>query len=89
MMNKQVYDLEDRLLGYSVRIIKIVEQLPGTYAGKHVANQILRSGTSPYPNHGDVLWAGAAPFQSDVFRSSDRHNFLVLNHDPLPGCSSG
>jgi hypothetical protein len=27
-MNKQTYDLGDRLLEYSVRIIKIVEQLP-------------------------------------------------------------
>jgi hypothetical protein len=27
-MNKQTYDLEERLLEYSVQIIKIVEQLP-------------------------------------------------------------
>ncbi|MFH1294010.1 MAG: hypothetical protein ABIJ44_07765 [Pseudomonadota bacterium] len=29
-MKKQTYDLEERLLEYSVRIIKIVEQLPNT-----------------------------------------------------------
>jgi hypothetical protein len=29
-MKKQIYDLEERLLEYSVRIIKIVEQLPNT-----------------------------------------------------------
>ena len=50
---KQIYDLEERLLEYSVRIIKIVEQLPNTKAGNHVAGQLLRSGTSPYPNHGE------------------------------------
>ncbi len=53
-MKNQIYDLEERLLQYSVRIIKIVEQLPNTKAGKHVAGQLLRSGTSPYPNHGEA-----------------------------------
>ncbi len=47
-MEKQTYDLEERLLEYSVRIIKIVEQLPNTIAGNHVAGQLLRSWTSPY-----------------------------------------
>ena len=51
---KQIYDLEERLLEYSVRIIKIVEQLPNNRAGNHVAGQLLRSGTSAYPNHGEA-----------------------------------
>ena len=51
---KQKYDLEGRLLSYSVRIVKIVEQLPNTRAGNHVSGQLLRSGTSPYPNHGEA-----------------------------------
>jgi four helix bundle protein len=51
---KQTYDLEERLLDYSVRIIKIVELLPNTRTGNHVAAQLLRSGTSPYPNHGEA-----------------------------------
>jgi four helix bundle protein len=53
-MKKQTYDLEERLLDYSVSIIKIVEQLPNTRAGNHVTGQLLRSGTSPYPNHGEA-----------------------------------
>jgi len=53
-MVKEKYDLEERLLEYSVRIIKLVEQLPNTRAGNHVAGQLLRSGTSPYPNHGEA-----------------------------------
>ena len=53
-MKKQTYDLEERLLEYSVRIIKIVELLPNTRVGNHVAGQLLRSGTSPYPNHGEA-----------------------------------
>ncbi len=53
-MENQKYDLEERLLAYSVQIIKIVEQLPKTRVGNHVAEQLLRSGTSPYPNHGEA-----------------------------------
>ena len=53
-MKKQTYDLEERLLEYSVRIIKIVGYLPNTRTIGHVAGQWLRSGTSPYPNHGEA-----------------------------------
>jgi four helix bundle protein len=53
-MTKRKYDLEERLLAFSVRIIKIVEQLPNTRTGNHVAGQLLKSGTSPYPNHGEA-----------------------------------
>ena len=54
------YDLEERLLTYSVRIIKIIEQLPDSRVGNHVAGQLLRSGTSPYPNHGEAQAAESA-----------------------------
>jgi four helix bundle protein len=40
-------------LEYSAAIVRIVEHLPNTRAGNHVAGQLLRSGTSPYPNHGE------------------------------------
>ncbi len=53
-MKKQKYDLEERLLEYSVSIIKLVEKLPNTRAGNHVAGQLIKSGTSPYPNHGEA-----------------------------------
>ncbi|MFA6717368.1 MAG: four helix bundle protein [Victivallaceae bacterium] len=58
-MNKKKYDLEERLLDYSVRIIKPVERLPDTGTGSHVAGQLLRSGTSPCPNHGEAQAAGS------------------------------
>jgi four helix bundle protein len=48
------YDLEDRLLEFSVRIIRLCEKLPKSLAGQHVAKQVLRSGTSPYANHGEA-----------------------------------
>jgi len=54
-MNKdRTYDLQDRLIDYSVRIIKLAGALPDTKAGKHVSGQILRSGTSPAPNYGEA-----------------------------------
>ncbi len=53
-IKKQTFDLEERLLEYSVRIVKLVEQLPKTRTGNHIAGQLLRSGTSPYPNHGEA-----------------------------------
>ena len=53
-MKKHTYDLEERLLKYSVRIINLIEQLPNTKAGNHIAGQLLRSDTSPYPNHGEA-----------------------------------
>lgn len=53
-MPERKYDLEDRLLEYSSGIIKIVENLPNSRAGNHVAGQLLRCGTSPYANHGEA-----------------------------------
>ena len=53
-MKQQIFDLEERLLEFSVRIIKVVEQLPNSRIGNHVAGQLLRSGTSAYPNHGEA-----------------------------------
>jgi four helix bundle protein len=48
------YDLEDRLIDFSVRIIDIVEKLPNTRTGNHIANQLIRCGTSPAPNYGEA-----------------------------------
>ena len=48
------YDLEERLLDFAARIIRLVETLPNTRAGNHVAGQLLRSGTSALPNHGEA-----------------------------------
>jgi len=50
-------ELEDRLVNFAVRIIKLSANLPKTPAGKHVAGQIMRSGTSPAPNYGEARGA--------------------------------
>jgi four helix bundle protein len=51
------FDLEERLLEYAVRIIRLVDALPPTRAGRHVADQLLRCGTSPLANHGELQGA--------------------------------
>ncbi len=48
------YDLEERLLEYSVRIVTLIDILSNTRAGNHVAGQLLRSGTAALPNHGEA-----------------------------------
>ncbi len=53
-MKERVFDLDQRLLDYAAEIVRIVERLPNTRAGNHVAGQLLRSGTSPLPNHGEA-----------------------------------
>src|SRR5688572_2090369 len=53
----QADQLEERLISFAVRIIKLAARLPRTPAGKHVAGQILRSGTSPAPNYGEARGA--------------------------------
>ena len=50
-------ELEERLIDFAVRIVKLSAKLPRTPAGKHVAGQILRSGTSPAPNYGEARGA--------------------------------
>ena len=50
-------ELEDRLIDFAVRIIKLSANLPKTPAGKHIAGQIRRSGTSPAPNYGEARGA--------------------------------
>jgi four helix bundle protein len=50
-------ELEERLIDFAVRIIRLSAALPKTPAGKHIAGQILRSGTFPAPNYGEARGA--------------------------------
>jgi four helix bundle protein len=44
-------ELAERLLDFAVRIGKVVNALPATRLGRHIAAQLVRSGTSPAPNY--------------------------------------
>ena len=48
------YDLEERILAYAVRVVRLVDRLPKSRGGDHLGGQLLRSGTSPALNHGEV-----------------------------------
>ena len=54
MTKERKFDLQERFICYAVEIIRLSEQLPETKAGRHVCDQILRSGTSPAPNYGEA-----------------------------------
>ncbi|MBN2415265.1 four helix bundle protein [bacterium] len=54
MAVKNRYDLQERLIDYSVRIITLAASLPASVVGKHIGKQILKSGTSPAPNYGEA-----------------------------------
>ncbi len=47
-------ELENRLIDFAVAIVGVVEALPSTKAGNHIAGQLIRSGTSPAPNYGEA-----------------------------------
>jgi four helix bundle protein len=51
------FNLEERLLEYAVRIVRLVDALPASRAGRHVADQLLRCGTSPLADHGELQGA--------------------------------
>ena len=52
--NWRKYDLEKRLIDFAVSIINIVEMLPDTRVGNHIAGQLIRCGTSPSSNYGEA-----------------------------------
>ena len=57
MMNEKEqrnYDLQERLIEFAVRVLNVVESLPNSRVGNHVAGQLVRSGTSPAPNYGEA-----------------------------------
>jgi len=52
--------LEERLLEFASAVIDISEKLPNSRAGSYLAGQFLRSGASPYGNHGEAQEAESA-----------------------------
>ena len=48
------FDLEERLIDFSVFIIKLSNNIPKTQVGKHLSGQLIRSGTSVSLNYGEA-----------------------------------
>ena len=50
-------ELADRLLNFAARVGRVVDGLPSTRLGRHIAGQLVRSGTSPAPNYAEACGA--------------------------------
>jgi four helix bundle protein len=53
-MEKKKFNLEDRLVDFTCRMIDVVETLPKTRAGNYIAGQLIKSCHSPTFNYGEV-----------------------------------
>jgi len=54
---EEKFDLEERLVDFAARCIKVAESLPRSFAGQHLSGQLIRSGTSPALNYGEAQGA--------------------------------
>jgi four helix bundle protein len=50
-------ELAERLINFAARIGNVVDALPDTRMGRHVAGQLVRCGTSPAPNYEEACAA--------------------------------
>lgn len=50
----RIYDLEERLIAFAIRMMTVAENLPQTKSGIHLSGQLIRSGTSPALNYGEA-----------------------------------
>ena len=50
-------ELSERLLDFAARVGKVTDALPDTRLGRHIAGQLIRSGTSPTPNYEEACAA--------------------------------
>ena len=53
-MPEKIFDLEDRLVDFSCRVIEVVEALPSTRAGNYIAGQLIRCGLAPSLLYGEA-----------------------------------
>lgn len=56
-MRADVQELADRFLSYAVAIVRVCNGLPGNVTGRHIAGQLLRSGTSAAANYEEACAA--------------------------------
>jgi four helix bundle protein len=84
--------LEDRLIDFAARAGKVVDALPDTKLGRHVAGQLVRCATSPAPNYAEACNAESrADFVHKVMialkelRESRCWIRLIIRSELLPG----
>jgi hypothetical protein len=76
---RAVYDLEDRLLEYAVRIIRVAESMKRSAAGVHIADQL---GSAPGPRPMAIMERLKAPSREMIaFTNSVSASKNFANHD--------
>lgn len=50
-------DIQERLINFAVAILNLTGLISKTIAGKHIAGQLVRCGTSPAPNYAEARGA--------------------------------
>jgi four helix bundle protein len=70
MTENRKYDLEERLIKFAISMMEISEKLSNTKAGNHISGQLVRSGTSPALNYGEV--------QAAESRADFKHKMKVI-----------
>ena len=69
-MESKRYDLEDRLIEFSILVSDLIEQLPNTKLANHLGNQGIRSCTAPALIYGEA--------QSGESQKDFIHKILIL-----------
>ncbi len=69
-MSNRVFDLEDRLIDFVLKVDDIIEVLPNTKLANHIANQLVRACSSPALNYGEA--------QSAVSTKDFVHKFKII-----------
>lgn len=54
---RRTFDLQDRVVNFGADVCQIVEGLPSTRIGNHVAGQLMRCALSPGPNYAEAQGA--------------------------------
>ncbi len=54
MESAKNYDLEERLINFSVSILNLIESMPQSFGAMTLSKQLSRSGTSPALNYGEA-----------------------------------
>ncbi len=68
-MAEKIFDLEERLVEFSCRIIEVVETLPNSKAGNYITAQLIRCGLAP------ALWRSTKRRVETGFYSQDENRF--------------
>ena len=50
-------DIQERLIDFAVRVVRLCGSLPKTQSARHVSGQLLRSGTAPAAHYADARGA--------------------------------